>query len=132
METVQDASTATHRGRELTGALWFGLLAGPLAVLINEAIEYVLVSWSCGGLDPVTSVLLHAVPLALIILTLVAAFVAWQHRTRPLDSVHDATVEGHSRPGFMALVGVGLSLLSAMAIFAQWMPLWYMNSCTHL
>lgn len=113
-------------------ALWFGLLAGPLAVLINEGAEYVLVSWSCGGLDPASSVLLNVVPLALIVLSLVSALIAWRHRTTPLDSVQAATAEGHSWPGFMALLGVGLGLLSALAVFAQWMPIWYMNSCTRL
>lgn len=132
MEAAQEASTTTHRGRGATAALWFGVLAGPLAVLINEGAEYVLVSWSCGGFDPVSSVLLNVVPLLLIGVSLVSAVVAWRHRTMPLDSVHDATVEGRNRPGFMALLGVGLGLLSALAVFAQWIPIWYMSSCTRL
>lgn len=110
-------------------ALWFGLLAGPLAVLANEQIEYVTVFWSCGRFDAIGSVLLHAVPAVLILLCLSASLVAWRQRTTRLTTVAEVTAEDHDRRGFMVLIGIGLGVLSALTIAAQWMPVFYMGPC---
>ncbi len=118
------------RGSSLA-ALWFGVLAGPLAVLANEQVEYAIVAWSCGQLDAVTSVLLHAVPIALIALSLASSLIAWRHRTRPLDTFANIAAEDEDRRGFMSLVGIGIGIFSALVILAQWIPVFYMSACAH-
>ncbi|HEY8309796.1 MAG TPA: hypothetical protein VIG47_04535 [Gemmatimonadaceae bacterium] len=121
-----------HR-RVRAGGLWFGILCGPLAALTNEQIEYVMVSWSCGRFDATSRYLLHAVPIALILLCVVSGLVAWSARTHPVDASDEhATNADRSRRGFMALLGVGLSVLGILVLLAQWMPVWYLSPCSFL
>lgn len=133
METVKRTpptypySPSTSSGRRAAGALWFGVLTGPMAFLANEQIEYALVSWSCGRLDPTSSVLLHLVPLTLFLITAAAGVVAWRHRTMPLKLPQDVTAEDHTRPGFVAVMGVGLSVLLCLSLIAQWLPVLYLG-----
>lgn len=121
---------ARQNARDLA-ALWFGVLGGPAAVLTNEAIVYLMTVWSCGRLDPVTSIMLHVVPLLLFVVACAAGVVAWAHRTTPLRSEQQADEEDRSQRGFMALVGIGMSIMSAGAIVAMWLPTLYMNPCVH-
>ena len=130
METETAPSRAMATRRVHTGGLWFGILCGPLAALTNEQTEYLQVAWSCGHFDSVTRVMLQAVPAALIVLCVIAGLVAWRARTEPLDASDEhAVYAGLSRRGFMALVGVGLSVMGILVIFAQWMPTWYLSPC---
>ena len=130
METIRASSRSLQDHPVRAGALWFGFLCGPLAALTNEAVEYVLVSWSCGRFDSVSRILLHAVPAALIVLCIVAALVGW--RAARLGSLAG---DGHrmdaarSNRAFIGLVAVGLSALGALVILSQWIPVLYVNSC---
>jgi hypothetical protein len=121
-----------HR-RVRAGSLWFGILCGPIAALANEQIEYVMESWSCGRFDAVSHILLHLVPLILIAVCVIAALVAWNARTEPVDASDEHAVDAdRSRRGFMSLLGVGLSVLGILVIVAEWIPVWYLNTCTFL
>ncbi len=130
MQITHASSRALENHRVRAGALWFGVLCGPLAAFANEQIEYFLVAWSCGKLDPVTHVLVHAVPITLIILCAIAALVGWRARTTPLDASDEHMRDAdRSRRGFMALVAVGLSVFGILVILAQWIPVFYLNPC---
>lgn len=130
MQITHASSRTSPHDPARTGALWFGLLCGPLAALTNEAIEYVLVSWSCGGFDSVSRVLLHVVPAALIALCVIAGLVAWSAGRRSSSAAHDQPMDSvGSNRAFMGLVGVGLSALGALVILSQWIPVLYVNPC---
>ncbi|HSU96583.1 MAG TPA: hypothetical protein VLI40_05095 [Gemmatimonadaceae bacterium] len=132
---VTHASSRSLQDRPAhAGALWFGFLCGPLAALSNEAIEYVLVAWSCGRFDSVSRILLHVVPAALIVLCIIAALVGWGI-ARAAGGEESGTAEDHrmhaarSNRAFMGLVAVGLSALGALVILSQWIPVLYLNPC---
>jgi hypothetical protein len=132
-----DVEYGTSRGllhrRVRAGRLWFGILCGPLAAVANEQIEYVVGAWSCGRFDVTSRYLLHAVPIVLILLCVVAGLVAWGEHTQPIDASDEhATTADWSRRGFMAILGVGLSALGILVLLAQWMPVWYLSPCAFL
>ena len=130
MQISHASSRGLQTRRVRAGTLWFAVLCGPLAALADEQIEYCLVAWSCGRFDPVSRILLHAVPLSLIVLCAVAALVAWRARATPIDVTEEQTVDAdRSRRGFMALVALGLSLLGALVILSQWIPVFYLSPC---
>jgi len=128
---VTHASSRLLQGRPVrAGALWFAFLCGPLAALTNEAVEYVLVSWSCGRFDSVSRVLLHVVPAALTVLCIIAALTAWHAIAPATASPDEHRMEGsRSNRHFLALVGVGLSALGALVILSQWIPVLYLDPC---
>ncbi len=128
-DTVQRASPVSPPRPRTAAALWFGVLAGPVALLLNEQIQYVITFWGCGEFGAVASVLLHLVPLVLLLITVAAGTVAWRHRTMPLRSPQDVTAEDHNRRGFTALLGMGLSALSGLALIAQWLPVLFFDPC---
>ncbi len=68
------------------------------------------------------------VPIVLIATLLIAAALAWAEVTRPLDD-DPPGVFGRGWPGFMAILGAGLSLTGAMVVAAQWIPVFYLNPC---
>jgi uncharacterized membrane protein (UPF0182 family) len=135
MMQITHASSRSFQDRPArAGALWFGFLCGPLAALSNEAIEYVLVSWSCGRFDSVSRILLHVVPAALIILCIIAALVGWR-AARTTSEAASRSADEHridaarSNRVFMGIVAVGLSALGALVILSQWIPVLYLNPC---
>jgi hypothetical protein len=132
IEFTQASSRALQRHRVAPGALWFGVLCGPLAGFLNEQIEYVLVAWSCGKWDPMTRVLLHLVPIVLIALCAWAAWISWAARTEPIDAGDEHETDAdRSRRGFMSNMGVGLSLGGILVLIAMWLPVFYLNPCIY-
>lgn len=125
------------RGRT-TGALWFGVLAGPLAALMMEQLNYMVVPAACKQPSHhVWPILLHAVPIVLILLTLIAGVVAWRtdihQRQQPTNPHPDATVSDAGVPDgrihFMSQLGVWLSLLSILVLTAEWIPVFILHPC---
>jgi hypothetical protein len=115
------------------GALWFGVLCGPVAAIANEQIEYARVAWSCGRFDPVSRILLHVVPIALVLLCAVAGLVAWRARPESINASDERDDDvDESWRAFMVMVGLGLSALGIIVIIAQWIPVFYLNPCTFL
>jgi hypothetical protein len=116
-----------------SGWLWLALLWGPLAAFANEQLEYFIVSWSCGEHDAVLRVLAQVVPLVLLLGCAAAAFGAWTARPRADNATDDSVPDGGpGHIGFMVSVALGLSLLGAAVIVAQWIPVLYFSPCTIL
>lgn len=150
MTTPVAEPIAPSRGR--TFALWFALLGGVLAAFANEQIEYGLVAWSCGRLDPTLRVMLHVVPAVLLATAIAASLVGWHFWS---DRAHDVEddLPPQDRPGttpreprdaqdpraralqitkrirFMGLVGAGASALGALVILNMWLPVFYLSPC---
>jgi hypothetical protein len=94
-------------------ALWFGVLAGPLAFLVIQLVGYAMVHWACAS-DTRFAILL--VFLAALLVTLAGGITAWRmwHRTGAEWDDTAGGVSGRSR--FMAIGGIALSAISALAI----------------
>ena len=121
------------RGRT-TGALWFSILAGPIAALFMEQLNYMIVPAAC-QYHPAQlwQTLLHVVPATLVLIAIIAAVTAWRYRTgsAPASAVShpDAGVKD-GRIYFMAQLGLWLNLLSILVLLAEWIPVFMLHPCT--
>jgi hypothetical protein len=112
--------------RQGIGWLWFGILAGPLAFLLNLQLSYMLVQPVC-----VTAqhLVLHLVPIGALLLTAGGGVSAWRswRRTGQVESSKAGGVLPRSR--FMAGVGLLTSGLFLFVIVAQWLPNFILSPC---
>src|SRR5262245_51465031 len=110
-----------HQG---IGWLWFGILAGPLAFLLNLQLSYMLVHPICVMAH---RIILHLVPAGALLLTASGGVSAWRNwqRTGPAESSQTEGVLSRSR--FMAGVGLLTSGLFLVVIVAQWLPNFILN-----
>jgi hypothetical protein len=112
--------------RQGIGWLWFGILAGPLAFLLNLQLSYMLVQPVC-----VTAqhLVLHLVPIGALLLTASGGVSAWRswRRTGQVESSTAGGVLPRSR--FMAGVGLLTSGLFTFVIVAQWLPNFILSPC---
>jgi hypothetical protein len=107
------ASMITRRGD------WAGMLAGPLAWLVDElaaiAITYDFCSGRGAAIGGGPALALLAIGVAAFLAALMGGLTAWRHLNHPIDSrAGDDTVR--DRLLFMARFGVVISSLSAVAI----------------
>ena len=108
------------------GWLWFGILAGPLAFLLNLQLSYMLVHPVC-VMAP--RIILHLVPAGALLLTASGGVSAWRNwqRTGQAESSQAGGVLPRSR--FMAGVGLLTSGLFILVIVAQWLPNFILTPC---
>lgn len=109
------------------GALWLGLLGGPLAWLGQLALSYPLVPLSCAT---EWGAIFHLVSLVAALAAVAAGTVAWQ-TWQQARAEGAATNAEAGRQRFMALVGVLSSGLFLATIVAQWLPVLFLSPCTY-
>jgi uncharacterized membrane protein (DUF4010 family) len=105
--------------------LWFAVLAGPVAMAVNQFMGYVLVKWVCASGH---KNLLTAISLATLLLATTGAWVGWTCRER----VRDAKEHGGrivDRSYFVAIVAVGLAAITALLIVLQAFPRFVLSPC---
>jgi hypothetical protein len=121
---VQANATADLKKGTAVGELWAGVLVGPTAMLMQLEINYALVHWSCrtGQTWP-----LHLVSVVALLVTAVAGFLSYGIWTRLAANEDSGGPLARSR--FMAAVGVLISLLMALVIVAQWLPVFFHHPC---
>jgi hypothetical protein len=88
--------------------------------------NYALVPWACGaGRDwP-----LHLVSVTAIFLTLFGALLAYRVWKRVGPRWNDEGAGAVPRARFMAAIGISISLVMLLVIFAQWIPIFIYGSC---
>ena len=118
---------APPTGARSGGAQWFGILVPPLAMLINLSLGYALVPWSCAAKS---RVLLHAEIAVLVVLSVVAGFVAHREWKRygGGGAVDDAGGPG-PRTRFLGALGMGSSALFTLILLAQWLANVFLTPC---
>jgi hypothetical protein len=120
-------SVAARRSSWLTPvALWWGILAGPVAWASDLVISYALVKPACGAQRSASVQLVGALALVLVI---TGGVTAWRalHDTSP----REPTDGGRSidRARFMALLGVTISTFFIAVVFAEAIPVWVIDAC---
>jgi hypothetical protein len=107
-------------------ALWLGLLAAPLAWLVNLLLSYSLVLWACSTGRQYT---LHLVTLAMLLLAAVGGVIAWRAWRQAGREWHNEAGGVLPRSRFMAALGVLLSSLFSLVILAQGIPSFILPAC---
>ena len=109
------------------GALWFGLLAGPLAWIAQELVGYALSARSCGAGGPrpfaiaqglgVAELVVSGAALVVVIAGLITAASAWRRADRHRSAAAEPGLEAaEGRAQFMAVAGMLASGLFLIAI----------------
>jgi hypothetical protein len=114
-----------HGYWEQTGLalLSFAMFAGPTAVALNIGAGYALVKWACATGH---TYVLTTIALFTLALSLCGAWVGWVCRVRAASACGNPIAD---RSYFVASVGVGLSLLSALVIVMQAYPHFVLSPC---
>jgi hypothetical protein len=107
-------------------ALWTGIVGGPLIWLMVLEFNYAFAPAACRSGDKSDLVIGTTVAL---VLSLIAAFVAWRswHAAGPV--VTTAGGDPLTRGRFMALAGLGLSALMTLLIIASFVPIGILEVC---
>ena len=104
--------------RRSSVTLWFSVLAGPAALIINFQLRYALVPYAC---QTGRRWMLTAISIPLLLVALTGALAGW----RGLDANDGDTM----RIRFMALSGLALSLIFALTIIAMAIPDFFFHPC---
>jgi hypothetical protein len=109
------------------GVLWAGVLAAPLAMLVELQVNYALVVWACkaGGREwP-----LHLVALAALAVSVAGGLLSWRNWRLAGGKLYDEDAGVMPRSSFMAAVGVMFSALISLVVIAQWIPVFIHGPC---
>jgi uncharacterized membrane protein YidH (DUF202 family) len=104
--------------------LALGVLLGPVIALLNQQAIYSGATWACGHNARGT---LHVIPILCLIGVLIVAgnsYRIWR-RSRREDSESARSL----RTQFLSIVGVAVTLFSAVVIAAQWMSIFTFDAC---
>jgi hypothetical protein len=116
-----------ERPRAWSGALWIGLLAGPLAWSAQELVGYGLAARACGAGGPrpiaiapalgVAELVVSGAALLITVLGLVTALLAWRRSNRDRAEAGEPPLEAiEGRTRFMAVAGILVSTLFLFGI----------------
>ena len=108
------------------GALWAGILAGPMAALVQLQANYALVLWVCGTGHAWA---LHAVSLAALLVAAGAGLLSWRNWQRAGAVWDDEGAGVLPRSRFMSAVGMFVSAHSALVVIAQWVAVFVYSAC---
>ena len=125
---MSETSERTDHLREPRGvaALWFAVLAGPVAWMLGLNAGYSLVRVACAKQN---MLYLHAVSLAALLLALAGGWVAWREWGRAGREHPGEGVGPVPRSRFMVAVGLLASALFSLTILAQWVAGFFFNPC---
>jgi hypothetical protein len=107
-------------------SLWTGLLAAPIAFLLNLQAMYMLVTLTCDAAGP----WLHVSARVTFALAAAGGWVAWRDWRRTGARWPGQGGDAIARSRFLAALGVLGSALFALVIVAQWLATWFLGPCT--
>ena len=107
-------------------ALWTGMLAGPIAWLLQMELGYALVPWACATGH---IVVLHIVTLGGLLIAAAGALVAWREWRRSGREWPKGAGGPQMRSRFMAVLGLLTSVMFFLVILAQGLPSFILSPC---
>ena len=123
---ARDAAAGEFKEGAGPGALWAGVLAGPLATLTQLQVNYALVRWAC---DRGIEWSLHLVSLLALLVTVAFGLLSWRNWRRMGAEWEDGGAGVVPRSRFMALVGLLINAHSALVVLAQWAAVFFYGPC---
>jgi hypothetical protein len=121
-----EALKDTKPGRGLL-LQWTGLLAGPLAWVLQLQVAYVLVPWACA--HDRQSISLHVVTIVSLLLTAVGALISlreWRRKGREWPGPGGGKIP---RSRFMAVLGLFMSAFFFLVILVQGLASFILHPC---
>ena len=106
--------------------LWFPILVPPLAVLAQQSVNYALVALECQQQQRLP---LHLVAAVGLLVALVGAAIAWGRWQETGIAAAEDCGDQTSRTRFLAIVGLSVSALMALAVAAQWLTAAFITPC---
>jgi hypothetical protein len=110
--------------------LWFGILAGPVAWVLQLSISYPLAQLSCHaefrGQHPIA---LEVIAAAALLLTGSGAMTAWRAFEAVPAGASGTGGRSIDRARFMAGLGLLFTALFAMVVIATAIPTWILHAC---
>lgn len=107
-------------------ALWYGLLAGPIAFMTQMQLQFMLVPWTCSiG----SQWWLHLVTIIALLFPLSAGIIAWRMWLAAGMGTEDEQGGQVGRTRAMSLAGVLLSGMFVIAMIAQAIPSMILGAC---
>src|SRR5947209_7989691 len=107
-------------------ALWWGVLAGPIAFALDETISYATVQHSCS--TGVHGIEHFYTALGILIACSGIAAAQWCYRRIPTSvSLEQGSTESRSR--WMAIYGTAASIVFIVVMIAISIPKWAMSAC---
>src|ERR1051325_345753 len=107
-------------------ALWAGILAGPVAWLLQMQGGYTLVPWACANGHVFV---LHLVTLVGLLIAAAGALIAWRDWRRFGKQWPKGKGGPHMRRRFMAVLGLLTSVMFFLVILAQGIPSFILKPC---
>ncbi len=100
--------------------LWGGIMAGPLAWIVQLSLSYPIAQLAChAGFASQHPGMLHAISAAALLTAFAGLLLAWTMWKRRVEE----------RERFMALLGVLSSAVFALVVIATWIPSFIMHNC---
>ena len=106
-------------------AIWFGMLGGPFAGLLNLMIDYPAVDRACVSDN---SLILHIFTLVFLAVAIAAGLTAWTIRER-IGERPSAAGDPLARARFMTTVGLFTAAAGVFGILLQWIPIFFLGAC---
>ncbi len=107
-------------------ALWYGLLAGPIAFMMQMQLQFMLVPWTCSiG----SQWWLHLVTIVALVFPISAGFIAWRMWTAAGMGSEDEQGGQIGRTRAMGLAGIILSGMFGVAMIADLIPSLILGAC---
>ncbi len=126
MSEVNSETASEFKEGAGPGALWAGLLAGPLAALLQLEANYALVLHACRTGDEFW---LHVVSVVALALTVAGGLLSWRNWRSAGAEWEDEGAGVRPRSSFMAAVGIMINALLALVVVAQWIPIFVYGPC---
>jgi hypothetical protein len=105
---------------------WFAIIVTPLVALAQQSINYALVAAECAQQQRLP---VHAVAAAALAIALIGAASAWRDlRTIGAAPIADSG-DSRSNARLLALVGVCVSAITALAVIAMWLTAAFIPPC---
>ena len=109
---------------------WPALLIAPMLALAEQSVVYALATPAC---QTQHEALMHGVPLAFLVLTLLFTSMAWTRlrrlRRESAPPPHADADLGPLRDYFLTRMAVWSGALSSLVIAAMWVPQWVLSPC---
>lgn len=106
--------------------LWTGVLAGPVAWACDLGVSYSLVKWTCSTQRELLLLLISPAALGAAAGGAVVSWLALRHTPAQSAANGGNPVE---RARFMAILGLAMNALFALAILAGAIPRWVLDAC---